>query len=187
VSPAQLKAPVPLPSPGSLSQSNHLHPALSPSPSVCLETDSNFNFKEGKRKGKPVDWAFCTAKQIRGLPGTCSLCSEEGRAGRRREGEGEGGESLLLSAASEIQTCLWSTPCKLLFVQLPSFSPSCLTLWISIFGTRIVSVPAKDLIPETCVMFPCSHAESGKYLPKQKPNPPPRSKQDKESLQRSLV
>lgn len=186
MAPAHLKPPVLLPSAGTLFQSDCLRPAPSPSLPSCLETDPHFNFKEGKRKGKPVDWAFCTAKQIRGLPGTCSLCSEEGRAGRRERG-GEGGEAPLSSTASEIQTCLWSAPCKFFFVHLPSLYPPCLTLWISILGTRIFSVPATVLIPEMCVMFPCSHAESGKPLPKQKPNPPPTGNQEKGSLQWSLV
>lgn len=113
--------PVLLPSAGSPLQSYCLHPAPSPSPPSCLETDPHFNFKERKRKGKAVDWAFCTAKQIRGLPGTCSLCSEEARAGRQREG----GEAPLSSAASEIQTCLWSIPYKFYFVHLPSLPPHC--------------------------------------------------------------
>lgn len=96
VSPAHLKPPMLSPPTGSILQSDRLHPAPSPSLSSCLETNPHFNFKEGKRKGKPVDWAFCTAKQIRGLPGTCSLCSEEGRAGRGREG-GKGGSALIRS------------------------------------------------------------------------------------------
>lgn len=52
---------------------------------------------------------------------------------------------------------------------------------------KILSVLVVDLTPETRVMFPNSHPETGKHSPKQKPNALPRGNQEKGTLRWSLV